>query len=274
MNQIACSTGIRSSKSLDEACAAIKALGFRYADPLAIEAWHVKPSRLAIDAEAETDTVRATLEKYGLKCVAINLGFTKNFTMCSDDEHIVNLDVIRGMCTLAHALDTRIATVGPGGISGDEDRRAILNRIVSRLKDAVEIAGEQGVTLAVETHAGAIVVQPGASREMLDRVPGLTLTYDPSHYIAEEIPIEETLDLIAKSSHAHLRNARVGHFQETMAKGRLDIGWMVDRMIAAGYEGAISIEYIEDCGALKEGYDTAPEIEKMKAILVGNGCVL
>ena len=272
--QIACSTGIRSSQSLDDACAAVKALGFRYVDPLAVEAWHVKPSRLVRDAEVEAETVRATLEKYELKCVAINLGFVKNFTLCSDEEHAVNLDVIRGMCTLAHALDTRIATVGPGGISGDEDQQALLGRIVSRLKDAVEIAGEQGVTLGVETHAGAIVVQPDVSREMLGRVPGLTLTYDPSHYIAEEIPVEETLDLISRSSHAHLRNARVGHFQETMEKGSLDIERMVDQMVAAGYEGAISIEYIEDCGALKEGYDTVPEIERMKAIMIERGCVL
>ena len=274
MNQIACSTGIRSSKSLDDACAAIKALGFRYVDPLAIEVWHVKPSRLARNAEAEADVVRSTLEKHDLKCIAINLGFITNFTMCSDDEHVVNLDIIRGMCTLAHALGTRTATVGPGGMLGHENRQEILDRVVSRCNDAVKIAGEQGVTLAVETHAGAIVVWPDAAREMLDRVPGLTLTYDPSHYIAEGISVEDTLDLVARSSGAHLRNARLGHFQETMEKGDLDIGWMVAQMIAAGYQGAISVEYIEDCGALKEGYDTVPEIEQMKAILLEKGCVL
>ena len=274
MNQIACSTGIRSSKSLDDACAAMKALGFRYVDPLVIEAWHVKPSRLRADAEAEAEAVCTTLDKYDLKAIAINLGFVSNFTMCSDEEHALNLDVIRGACTLAHALETHIATVGPGGISGNEDRQAIVDRIVVRLNEAVEIAGARDVTLAVETHAGAIVVQPDASREMLDRVPGLTLTYDPSHYIAEEIAVEDTLDLIAHASHAHMRNARIGHFQETMAKGDLDIGWLIDQMMAAGYNGAISVEYIEDCGALKEGYDTVPEIEKLKAVLLEKGCML
>ena len=145
---------------------------------------------------------------------------------------------------------------------------------IERLNEAVEIAGARDVTLAVETHAGAIVVQPDASREMLDRVPGLTLTYDPSHYIAEEIAVEDTLDLIAHASHAHMRNARIGHFQETMAKGDLDIGWLIDQMMAAGYNGAISVEYIEDCGALKEGYDTVPEIEQLKAVLLAKGCLL
>ena len=38
MIKVACSTGIRSTESLDVACQAIVELGFRYVDPLAYRA--------------------------------------------------------------------------------------------------------------------------------------------------------------------------------------------------------------------------------------------
>ncbi len=104
--------------------------------------------------------------------------------------------------------------------------------------------------------------------------PGLRLASAPSHYIAEEIPIGETLDLLAHTAHVHLRNARVGHFQETMAKGLLDVPWVVDRILDAGYEGAVSIEYIEDCGAIAEGYEVRDEVLALREILAAKGLAL
>jgi sugar phosphate isomerase/epimerase len=157
---------------------------------------------------------------------------------------------------------------------GSEDRETTVERVSERLREVVAIAAEAGRTIALETHAGSIGVYPEAAREILRRCPGLKITYDPSHYIAEQIPIGETLDLLAHTAHVHLRNARVGHFQETMAKGLLDIGWIVDRILDAGYEGAVSIEYIEDCGAIEEGYEVRDEVLALREILVAKGLAL
>jgi sugar phosphate isomerase/epimerase len=273
MIKIACSTGIHSTQSLETACRALHALGFRYVDPLAMEGWHVKPSRLVADAAGEAAHVRAVLQTYGLACVAINLGFLHNFTTCTDEQHALNLQVVRGACTLADVLGTSIVTVGSGGI-GNGDRDTIVDRVATRLAEVVALAGEAGVTIALETHAGAISVYPDAARELLSRCPGLWLTYDPSHYIAERIPVEETLDLLPYAAHVHLRNARIGHFQERMGVGLLDMPWMVERIVASGYEGAIAIEYIEDCGARQEGYETRGEIEALVQVLLAAGVTL
>ena len=273
MIKIACSTGIRSTEPLEVACQVIAELGFRYVDPLAIEQWHIKPSRLVADAVQEAAQARAVFDRFGLACVAINLGFVRNFTTCTDKEHKVNLRVIEGACLLAQTLDTTIITVSPGGM-GDEDHRAILDRISARLNEALAVASGAGMTLALETHAGAIVVHPQAARDLLVRCPGLKLTYDPSHYVAEQIPVPETLDLLDHAAHIHLRNARIGHFQERMDTGGLDMGWMIDHILASGYEGAISIEYIEDCGGLQEGYEVRDEAEMLKQLLLGKGLAL
>lgn len=273
MIHIACSTGIRSTKSLEEACALIHELGFTRVDPLAMEGWHIKPSRLVADAEREAAGFRALLDQYDLQCVAINLGFLHNLAQCTTEQHAANLDVVRGACVLARAAGTSILTVGTGN-TGDEDRDVLLDRLVERLREVVAVAGKAGMTVALETHAGSIAVYPEVDLELLARCPGLKLTYDPSHFIADQVPVEGTLHLLAHSVHVHLRNARVGHFQETMAKGALDIPWIVDQIVASGYEGAVSIEYIEDCGGIQEGYEVRDEIETLKQVLVNKGLIL
>ncbi|MBL7199699.1 MAG: sugar phosphate isomerase/epimerase [Anaerolineae bacterium] len=273
MIHIACSTGIRSTKSLEEACRLIHELGFRFVDPLAMEGWHIKPSRILEDPAREAEGARELLNRYGLQCAALNLGFAHPFTRCSPTEHETNLQVVRGACLLARSLGTTVITVGTGGM-GAEDRETVVERVSERLREVVAIAAEAGRTVALETHAGSIGVYPEAAREILSRCPGLKITYDPSHYIAEEIPIGETLDLLAHTAHVHLRNARVGHFQETMAKGLLDVPWVVDRILDAGYEGAVSIEYIEDCGAIAEGYEVRDEVLALREILAAKGLAL
>jgi sugar phosphate isomerase/epimerase len=273
MANIACSTGIRSTASLDVACRLIAEMGFRFVDPLAMEQWHIEPSRLVTEAAQEARRARAILDRYGQSCAAINLGFVHNFTTCTGQEHQVNLHVVEGACLLAQTLDTTTITVSPGSM-GNEDYQAILDRISVRLNEALVIASDAGMTLALETHAGAIAVHPAAARELLARCPGLKLTYDPSHYIAEQIPVGETLDLLEHAAHVHLRNARVGHFQERMHKGGLDMGWMVDQILASGYEGAVSIEYIQDCGGIEEGYEVRDEAEMLKQLLLDKGLVM
>jgi sugar phosphate isomerase/epimerase len=273
MIQIACSSGIRSTRSLETACALIHELGFTHIDPLAMEGWHIKPSCLLEDARREADALVDLLDTYSLRCVAINLGFLHSLATCTSEQHQVNLQVVRAACVLADAAGTSILTVGTGR-TGDEDRQTLLDRLVGRLGDVVAVAGEAGMTIALETHAGSIAVYPEVDRELLSSCPGLQLTYDPSHFIADCVPVEETLDLLGHGAHIHLRNARVGHIQETMAKGTLDIPWMLDHILASGYKGTISIEYIEDCGGIREGYEVRDEVVALKQVLVDKGLTL
>jgi sugar phosphate isomerase/epimerase len=100
---LACSTGIRSTESLDAACQAIAEMGFRYVDPLAIKGWHIQPSRLVAHPAQEAKRARALFDRYGLACAAVNLGFVHNFTACTDEEHRTNLRVVEGACLLARA---------------------------------------------------------------------------------------------------------------------------------------------------------------------------
>jgi sugar phosphate isomerase/epimerase len=271
--QIACSTGVLSTESLERACALVQALGFRLVDPLAIQGWHIQPSRLVRDAPAEAERLRALLEQHKLACAAINLGFMHNLARCTPEQFLVNLEVVRGACVLARAAGTSVLTVGTG-TTGDEERGALIERLVERLSGVVDSAAQAGLTVALETHAGSIAVYPDVAHQLVARCPGLKLTYDPSHFVADQVPLDETLDLLPYAAHVHLRNARVGHFQETMAKGLLDLPWIVDRIVDSGYRGAVAIEYIQDCGGIQEGYEVAEETLALKQLLLDKGLTL
>jgi len=271
--RIACSTGVRSTESLETACALVQELGFRSVDPLAIEGWHIKPSRLLRDAAAEAERLRALLEAHQLECAAINLGVPHNLARCTPEQLQVNLEVVRSANVLAQAAGTQILTVGTGS-TGDGERSALIDRLVNRLSQVVAVAAEDGMTVALETHAGSIAVYPEVARELVARCPGLKLTYAPSHFVADQVPVADTLGLLDHAAHVHLRNARVGHFQETMAKGALDLPWIVDQIVDSGYQGAVSIEYIQDCGGIAEGYEVADETLALKQLLLDKGLAL
>jgi sugar phosphate isomerase/epimerase len=128
---------------LEDACQAIHDLGLRYVDPLAMEQWHIKPSRLVENAGREAEHTKAVLDRYELECVAINLGFLANLTTCSEQEHRMNLQVVRGACVLAQALDTDIITVGSGTAESNPENVA---RLAQRLRDVVSVAAEAGST--------------------------------------------------------------------------------------------------------------------------------
>jgi sugar phosphate isomerase/epimerase len=238
-----------------------------------MEGWHIKPSRLVQDAPAEAARLSGVLEKHGLACAAINLDFLHNLARCTPEQFQVNLAVARGACVLARAAGTTILTVGTGN-TGDEERETLIERLASRLSQVVSLAAQAGMTVALETHAGSIAVYPDVAGELVDRCPGLKLTYDPSHFVADQVPLDGTLDLLAHAAHVHLRNARVGHFQETMAKGLLDLPWIIDQIVASGYRGAVSIEYIQDCGGIAEGYEVADETLALKQLLLDKGLTL
>jgi sugar phosphate isomerase/epimerase len=251
----------------------VQELGFRLVDPLAMEGWHIKPTRLAQDAPAEAARLGGLLGTHGLECAAINLGFLYNPALCTPEQFQVNLEVVRGATVLAEAAGTSILTVG-AGTTGDGERGSLVDRLVDRLGQVVDVAARAGMTIALETHAGSIAVYPEVAHELVRRCPGLKLTYDPSHFIADQVPLGETLELLAHAAHVHLRNARVGHFQETMAKGQLDLAWIVDRIVDSGYRGAVSIEYIQDCGGIAEGYEVADETLALKQLLLDRGLPL
>lgn len=135
-------------------------------------------------------------------------------------------------------------TVLPGAHFANEAPRDSLSRSVDELGWRVERAKEYGIVLGVEAHIGSLVPRPKAAEKLIQRVPGLTLTLDYTHFTRIGMADKEVEPLVQYASHFHVRGGRKGRLQESFARNTVDYKRVFKVMQKTGYKGWIGIEYV------------------------------
>ncbi|MFC1718011.1 TIM barrel protein [Candidatus Poribacteria bacterium] len=69
--------------------------------------------------------------------------------------------------------------------------------------------------------------------------------------------------MLEYTTHVHLRNAVVGNFQAAMDEGIMDFDWVLNTLKAHGYDGYISVEYIDG----REDYNLKEQIVKLRKLI-------
>ena len=101
---------------------------------------------------------------------------------------------------------------------------------------------ESGVSLSVEGHQGSLLEKPADGLRLMEALwPAVGFTYDPSHFVMQEIPLQETEQLLDYTVHVHVRNASPGNMQATMDEGSVDFAWLVSALRERGYQGGVAI---------------------------------
>lgn len=146
---------------------------------------------------------------------------------------------------LACAVAARIPgmTLLPGTPWPGRDR-AGWRLCVEELTWRVRQAEPCGIALRIEPHLGSIVSTPELALDLLDAVPGLTLTLDASHFIVQSIDMARILPLAAHASHVHVRAARPGQIQLDWGRNETNFAPLLDALASAGFEAALCIEYV------------------------------
>ena len=78
----------------------------------------------------------------------------------------------------------------------------------------------------------------------MQRVPGLTLTLDYTHFTRIGMADKEVEPLVQYASHFHVRGGRKGRLQESFARNTVDYKRVFKVMQKTGYKGWIGIEYV------------------------------
>ena len=248
---VAGSALIFSREPLERALAGVRRLGFATVELAALEGWaHVAPSRVADDPAGETGRVAAALTAAELRPVAINAGL-------GTEDPAEGRRRARALFGMAAALGVPVVTL-PAGAAGAGPGAA-----AARLRPFVEEAAALGVTLAVETHMGAVTELPAAAAALCADVPGLRLTLDPSHFWAGSAQGGPWRACIADVAHVHLRDAGLGGWPQIQVwpgRGAVDFAAVAAALREAGYRGTQSVEYIDTLPvALAEGRGGAAE---------------
>jgi len=105
-------------------------------------------------------------------------------------------------------------------------------------------AYKASLSLGVEAHIGSPFINPKDCLDLLDTVPGLTLTLDYTHFIKEGFSQKEVNPLLKHASHIHARGAKPGRLQTSMMQNVIDYKSIIKELDNYRYKGWIGLEYI------------------------------
>jgi sugar phosphate isomerase/epimerase len=248
---VACSTSCFNKYPLEHALRVIAELEFNKIDVAIHErSPHLKPSEVAADVSAAAHELRLGT---GVAPVAFSVEID-----APDDREYRRL--LRALCRLARLTAVPVLTVpaAPSGTGVDAE--------VRRLTSLATEAGGEGVQLALDTRVGTLTEDPDTAVELCERVPGLGLTFDPSHYLAGPHQGKSFEHVYPYVRHVHLRDTGRGpnQFQVRVGQGEVEYGRIVSQLSRHEYERALTVD-IRDSG--EAPFPMEPEVRKLKYLL-------
>jgi sugar phosphate isomerase/epimerase len=246
---VACSTSCFGKYPLEQALRTIAELEFNKID-VAIhdESPHLRPADVADDVQSAAHQLRMGA---GLAPVAFSV------EIGTPDEKEYHRQ-LRAVCRLARLCAVPLITMPP--VAGD------LEAEVRRLTELVREAAQEGVQLVVESRIGTVTEDPDAAVELCERVPGLGLTFDPSHYLAGPHQAKSFEQVYPYVRHVHLRDTGRGpnQFQVRVGQGEVEYGRIVSQLSRHQYERALTVDIRDIPDA---PFPMEPEVRKLKYLL-------
>jgi sugar phosphate isomerase/epimerase len=248
---VACSTQCFARLPLERALRLIAELEFSKVDVAIHEhSSHLKPSEVA------KDIARAALQiRIGpsLSPAAFNI----EFDVPNDEEYQKQLKAI---CKLARTTAVTLLCVPAGPTCAGIDAE------VQRLRPLVQMVESEGLVLTVPTRIGTLTELPGTARDLCERVPGLGLTLDPSHFINGPHQGGSYDELFPYIRHVQLRDTgkAPGKFQVRVGQGEVEYGRIVSQLQRYRYDRLLSVA-LHDVAEAPFAMET--EVRKLKYLL-------
>src|SRR5262249_22114174 len=135
-------------------------------------------------------------------------------------------DQLRAICRLARLSAVSLITLPAARAGSGVDEE------VERLTRIVRLVEVEGLIPTVATRIGTLTELPEVAGELCELIPGLTLTLDPSHYIAGPNQGKPFDELFPYVRHVHLRDTGrgVGQFQVRVGQGEIEYGRLVAQL--------------------------------------------
>lgn len=246
---VACSTLCFTRTDLSETLRTIRTLQFAKADLAIHESGpHLKPSEVLMDVTKIATRLRAA----NVPFAAFHLRFAEHDSERTREE-------LRACCRLARLLAVPVVTVIAADAGTDEERE------VARLQEWVGHAQAEGVILTVETETGKITGDVKNSIELCKRVPGLGLTFDPTHYTMANSG-DAADPLYPYVRHVRLRDSGMQphEYQLRVGQGMIEHGRVIGQLERCDYDRALTVD-IRDM--VKCDFPVEPEVRKLKFLL-------
>lgn len=237
---------------LEGTLAVCKSMGFKAVD---IAGFHARgrasyePDDVGANPQKFADRLNVLLDKYELEALDFfpQFGANPNERSMNDPDPTIlkqNVQSFRGIVQFCKLTGMHNVTVLPGIDHPERPHAQNLDESAKALSLLVDIAGEAGIGITFEPHMASVAQTPEVALELLERVPGVKFTLDYSHYVLQYIPVERVHPMIPHAGHVHIRQAKPGKLQTAYSAGTIDFIDIIQRLKAAGYDGAVSVEYV------------------------------
>jgi sugar phosphate isomerase/epimerase len=248
---VACSTLCFARYPLDRALRVIGELEFSKVDVAIHEAGpHLRPSEVAQDVTLAAQRIRIGPS---LTPAAFNLEIQ------ADDAAEFERQ-LRAICHLARLSTVPVLTLpaAPAGSSLDAE--------IKRLTGLTRLVETQGLVLTVETRTATLTEHPDVAVELCQRVPGLGLTLDPSHYLAGPHQGRSFDQVYPHVRHVHLRDTgrSAEQFQVRVGQGEVEYGRIISQLARYNYNRLLTVEINDIPDA---PYSMESEVRKLKYLL-------
>ena len=247
---VACSTNCFARLPLDRALRLMAELEFSKVD-------------VAIGAAGAHLTFPEVVEDIAKAALRIRIGPTLSpaaFTLELEAHHDDSLKHLKATCKLARhtAVPLLCIPAAPVGVG--------MNAEVKRLRGLVAHVEGEGLTLTVATRVGTLTETPAAARELCDRVPGLGLTLDPSHYVNGPHQGAAYDELFPYVRHVQLRDTgkAPGKFQVRVGQGEIEYGRIISQLQRYRYDRILTVA-LHDVAEAPFAMET--EVRKLKYLL-------
>ncbi|WP_308636364.1 sugar phosphate isomerase/epimerase family protein [Paenibacillus silvisoli] len=245
---VACSTSVRCGSSFEEALAAISAAGFRYVDILSIDGWvHVNTSALVTDQglTQEIGRTKQLLDRYQLIPAATNSGVSPQLHDRSPEAIERRKAETIGLANWMKALGISFAAIQPRQPDRSRPWQEMQDDCIASLREQLAVAKQEGISMALEFHVNSPFETMEQCLRLMEQLPEMPLVYDPTHFVMQGIPLEETFAFLDRAAHVHLRDAAPDNMQVRLGEGLVDTGLILEELKRRGYQGGFSIEYLE-----------------------------
>jgi sugar phosphate isomerase/epimerase len=167
---------------------------------------------------------------------------------------------LRAVCRLARLSAVAVLTLSAAATG------SALDAEVKRLSKLVNLAEKEGTVLTVDTRIGTLTEDPDVAVTLCQRVPGLGLTLDPSHYLAGPNQGKQFEQVFPFVRHVHLRDTGRGpnQFQVRVGQGEVEYGRIISQLARHHYDRLLTVD-IRDLP--EPPFTMEPEVRKLKYLL-------
>jgi sugar phosphate isomerase/epimerase len=134
----------------------------------------------------------------------------------------------------------------PGGSFKDVDEKESFELAIEEVGWRHHIASGTGIRYAMKPHIDSVCASVASVHSFLDAIPGLTLTLDYAHFVAQKIGARDVHALLPFASHLQARGAARRRLQVPVEKNQVDFAGMVKRLYDHKYRGFVAIAYLRD----------------------------